>query len=43
MYYKVMNLGGDTFGDPLFHKALQNQPFSLVKVRFCQNILMFLS
>ena len=31
MYYKVINLEGDTFGDPLFHKALQNQPFSLVQ------------
>ena len=27
---KVINVGSDTFGNPIFHEGLQNQPFSRI-------------
>ena len=28
--FRVINLGSNTFGDPIFQKGLQNQPFSTI-------------
>ena len=27
---KVINVGSDTYGNPIFHEGLQNQPFSWI-------------
>ena len=30
IFSKVINVGSDTFGNPIFHEGLQNQPFSRI-------------